>query len=285
MKFKQALKYATDQFKTIGLLSPDLDARLLLSFATNCNIEYLLCNSDTDLTEVTQQSFEDYVNRRMNFEPIAYIVGFKEFYGFNFIINNNVLIPRADSEILIDAVLDYNCINDERIRILELGVGSGCLIITLLLKILSASAIGIDINPDSIICAHANSIRHFVNERIELIESFWFNNVPLEKFDFIISNPPYIARKDIGLMSQETILHEPESALFALYNGLDAYKHIALGAKHFLTKIGKLFLEIGFNQANAIIAIFTAENYVIHSMHKDLSGRVRILCFIYNTKK
>lgn len=273
------LIYATWQLQSASIESPNFEARILIQHATGKLFEYLLARFEEELPINDQLIFNELVNRRLSLEPIAYIIGLKEFYGYEFIVNNKVLIPRDDTEIIVEAILKNN--NPEScLKLLELGTGSGCIVISLLLEMPNLVATASDISKDAIIITNKNAIKHGVIKRLTLTNSDWFNNLEHKKFDIIVSNPPYIADHEIHLMSPETIKYEPAIALFAENSGLAAYYIIAKSAKNFLNKEGKLFLEVGFNQASAVKEIFSHYNYTCKQVYHDLAGHERVLLFM-----
>ncbi|WP_342272134.1 peptide chain release factor N(5)-glutamine methyltransferase [Candidatus Tisiphia endosymbiont of Parasteatoda lunata] len=277
MNIKESLIYAASKLQTVGIKSASLESRILIQHATDKPIEYLLARSEEELTQQEQIIFEDLVNRRTLLEPIAYIVGYKEFYSYQFIINDKVLIPRQDTEIIVDAILSDIKINAE-LAILELGTGSGCIAVSLLLEMLINDNINVtatDISNEAIIIARQNAIKHKVIDRLKIINSNWFDNLEKQEFDIIVSNPPYISFDDTVYMSPETLKYEPHLALFAEDNGLASYYIIAKEAKGFLKQNGKLFLEIGFNQLTAVTEIFISYAYTVKQVYKDLEGRDR----------
>jgi release factor glutamine methyltransferase len=273
----EALLHASAQLKKADITSAALDARLLLSFALGKPIEYLLLNPDEILAADAREKFRKSVNLRRAHKPIAYILGYREFYGRTFIINDQVLIPRADTETLIDAVL--SCSRVPNTRILELGCGSGCIIISLLLETLESSGVACDISSSAVDCTTANALKHNVDSRLEVIKSNWFDNISEEKFDIIVCNPPYISERETHLMSRETILHEPPVALFAGDDGLADYKIIASNAAKFLKCEGELFLEIGFDQLEAVKQIFVAREFIFENSYNDINKHNRVLKF------
>jgi release factor glutamine methyltransferase len=278
MQIRQALTHAVVKFKEANIQSSYLDARILLGHVLNQPIEYLLVRDNENLTNTDQENFFALIKRRLALEPIAYIVGYKEFYGRTFKVNEKVLIPRPDTEVLIDAVLSFLPTYKDNLRILDLGTGSGCIIISLLLEIAFASAIAIDISNDALSVARQNARIHQVDNRLKLIHSQWFENLNKQKFDIIVSNPPYISETDKDLISQETIDYEPAIALFAQRDGLNAYYSIATSAKNFLKQDGKLFIEIGFNQESIVSQIFTSHGYVVKQIYRDIAKHARVIC-------
>ncbi|BDU59944.1 hypothetical protein FLA4_03540 [Candidatus Rickettsia kotlanii] len=299
---KQILSDATDKLNKIGISSPQLEARILLQHAINKPIEYLLINLDKQLNEAEIEAFEKLLERRLKHEPIVYITGVKEFYSREFIVNKHVLIPRSDTEVLVDVVfqchsrgsgnpekkqpnprfrgedISENC-NDKCLNILELGTGSGCIAISLLCELPNANVIATDISLDAIEIIKSNAAKYEVTDRIQIIHSNWFENIETQKFDFIVSNPPYIAHSEKSEMAIETINYEPSIALFAEKDGLQAYFRIAENAKQFLKPNGKIILEIGFKQEEAVTQIFLDHGYNIESVYKDLQGHSRVILF------
>lgn len=165
------------------------------------------------------------------------------------------------------------------IKILELGTGSGCIAISLLCELPNARVVATDIILDAIEVARNNALKHHVMDRIQIIQSNWFENIEDQKFDFIVSNPPYISHSEKSEMAIETINYEPSIALFAEEEGLQAYILIAKNAKQFLKPNGKLALEIGFQQEEAVTQIFLNHGYNIESVYKDLQGHSRVILF------
>ncbi|MFU7502592.1 MAG: peptide chain release factor N(5)-glutamine methyltransferase [Candidatus Tisiphia sp.] len=276
MNIKESLIYAASKLQTVGIKSANLESRILMQHVTGKSIEYLLARSEERLTELEQIIFKNLVNRRILLEPIAYIIGYKEFYGYQFIIDNKVLIPRQDTEVLVHAILSDIKIN-VKLAILELGTGSGCIAVSLLLEMLNdnINVTATDISNEAIAIASQNAIKHKVSDRFKIINSNWFDNLEKQEFDIIVSNPPYISFDDTVYMSPETLKYEPHLALFAEDNGLTSYYIIAKEAKGFLKQNGKLFLEIGFNQLAAVTEIFVSYGYTVKQVYKDLEGRDR----------
>lgn len=277
MNIGQAFSYAIRQFIKNNIDSATTDARLLVQYALKKSAEYILLHNHQELTDIELEYFMYLVDERCSLKPVAYIIGSREFYSHDFIVNDHVLIPRADTEVLVEAVLTSPNINASSLKILELGVGSGCIIISLLLEIPEAVGLGCDINQQALAVAKNNCLIYKLNDRLKLLPSDWFNNIQPQKFDIIISNPPYIATNQIDLMSRETLLYEPKHALFGKDNGLSSYRQIAHSAYKFLSINGALFLEIGFDQIDAVKKIFDNDIYKLSQTYKDLNGYNRVL--------
>jgi release factor glutamine methyltransferase len=251
-----------------------LESRILLSYVTGFTQEYLIGHRDDILSSEHTEQFLELIVRRKKGEPIAYIIGKREFYGRDFKVTPDVLIPRADSETLIDAVLKEP-LHNTSIQILELGVGSGCLLVTLLAEIPEARGFGVDISNKALEIAKQNADTLGVENRIELRMSNWFENIP-DKYDIIISNPPYIHEDEKHLMALETLEYEPHLALFG---GLQPYNILAANAHKFLKERGKIYVEIGVNQAIEVEKIFISEGYIVAGKHQDIEERARVLAF------
>ena len=277
MKIERLLQEAGTRLKNAGIESYAMEARILLKAVLGVSEEFLLLRSQDEVDLFKLDLFERFVARRAKLEPVAYIIGFREFYGRDFEVSSYVLIPRPDSEILVEAILeDYKL--HEGLQILELGVGSGCLIITLLLELKKASGVAVDISADAIEIARKNAARFNVSN-IEFNKSDWFESVTQErKFDIIVANPPYIESDSLEV-AQETALYEPHLALFAADKGLVAYKEIAIKARSFLSVNGSIYLEIGYDQEDAVTGLFVAEGYLLHQKYRDLGGYIRCLHF------
>lgn len=279
MNIKEALSHGRDFLQNSKISSYKIDSLILLGFCLDKNKEFILFNPEVQLSSSQQDLFGKLIKRRQKSEPISHIIKKREFYNRDFIVNSDVLDPRADSEILIETILKYFD-KDQELQILELGLGSGCLSITLLCELINSNITGVDISMDAIKVANLNAKKHHVTKRLKIINSNLFEKLKSnDKFDLIISNPPYIESSQIPQLAKDVRLFEPIIALDGGVDGLDFYRQIALNAHKFLTKNGHIIVEIGINQENEIIAIFEEKNYKLISLNKDLAGIIRILHF------
>lgn len=276
MKIQKALLHAYK--KLYKSTTPHLDARLLLEKATNMSHEQLVLNHERELDLDIENSFWELVERRVLQEPIAYILGKQEFYGLEFIVNQDVLIPRPETELLVDLLLDdYNKMRfDREINILDLGSGSGAISVTLAKMIKNSQITAVDISQNALDIAKKNADLHEVNGNVNFILSNWYEMIPNKKYDYIVSNPPYIARSEYNEMSEETKF-EPDIALYSEESGLANYEIIVKHASNYLSKTGKLLLEIGYRQRDAICQILEQNKFSIDIVKHDLSGHPRIL--------
>lgn len=276
MKIKDLLQDASIKLKDASIANSAMEARILLKFTLGVSEEFLLLNGEQEIGREKEELFKGFVERRLKLEPIAYILGYREFYGRDFIVTKDTLIPRPDSEILIDSVLsDYR--SKDNLQILELGVGSGCLIITLLLELNRSSGVAVDISEKALEVARQNAYRHGARD-INFVLSDWFSDLGQKKFDVIIANPPYIDCDSLEV-TKETAIYEPHLALFADEKGLAVYREIATKARGFLISGGSIYLEIGYNQEISVKDLFFKEGYILLKSYRDLAGHVRCLHF------
>ena len=270
----QLLKESVIQLKHSGIDNPVREVRLMLAAILNTTHEQILFNPPHILTSEQMNQLEDWVCRRCKREPLAKIIGKKEFWGRDFFVTKDTLDPRPDTETLIDVILNLAS-NDKPLRVLDLGTGSGCLILTLLAERPSWTGVGGDFSLAALAVAQKNAENLNLSKRVSFVRSDWFQDVE-GVFDVIISNPPYIARNEV--LSDET-LYDPENALFADDGGLAGYRKILESASRFLTPSGFVVFEIGYRQAAAVTEIAQSFEFYLLSFHQDLAGRDRCLVF------
>lgn len=258
--------------------TPDLDARVLLKTVLNCDDAGLIARAPDSVSPRERAGFEALLRRRQRGEPVAYITGVKEFWGLTFDVCRDVLIPRADSECLVEAVLERR----ERAgpwRILDLGVGSGCLLASLLSEFPDAIGVGVDLSPGAVRLAHENADRLGLSSRCRIFQSDWFASVE-GAFDIIIANPPYVPETDRASLAVDVSGFEPESALFAGDDGLEAYRAILAEIRDYLAVDGLFACEYGSAEQGVALRALArgslpgAQAQVI----RDLAGRERGLC-------
>ena len=214
-------------------------------------------------------------------KPISKIFGLKEFFSNEFIVNKHVLDPRPETELLVEwTIKNLFKIKDKKISLLELGVGSGCLIISILLSLKKnkVSALGVDISNKALNIAEKNIKKFNLDKKLKLKKSDWFSDIH-EKFDIIISNPPYIKTSDIKNLDKDVKFYDPLIALNGGFKGLSCFERIATDAKFYLKQNGIILLEIGFGQINSVKKIFEEMGYKIFLKEKDLQGITRVVGF------
>lgn len=248
-----------------GSESARLDARLLWQFAHDVEAGALVAKGRA------VPLFESLVERRLTHEPIAYILGQKEFWSLEFAVGPGVLIPRPDSETLIEALSKTVPDKAASLSILDLGTGSGSLLIAALSEYANAKGVGTDASPAALSWARRNVEAHKLDHRARLVEANWLDE-PENRFDVILCNPPYIPTADIEKLAPDVRMFEPRSALDGGSDGLDAYRALAPRIGKWLAPGGRIFLEIGVGQEAAVRGILEAGNLKVLSVFTDLAG-------------
>jgi len=275
MDINAAKRLLITQFRELGLDSADLDARLLVMAATGFSHTDMINRSDESLSAKAHELITDYAARRLAGEPIDSILGYREFYDRAFKINKDVLSPRPETEMLVEAALEF--LKDKPMaRILDLGTGSGAIIISILAEVKQAEAVAVDLSNAALDIARENAAAHFVTDRLTLLEGSWF--VPVSgHFDIIVSNPPYITASAMEDLDIEVKGFDPDLALRGGEDGLTAYRVIIKQAAHYLQPDGILLFEIGYDQGVLVKNLFIEASFTDISVHKDLSGHDRMI--------
>ncbi len=250
---------------------PRLEAQLLLEAATGLTRVALLTHPDRLIPVAQQAKFLDWCARRRLGEPLAYLIGKREFYGLDFAVNQDVLIPRLETELLVEWALAR--IAGGARRVLDLGTGSGAVAIAIAKHAPMAQVWAIDVSAKALAVAAANAARHGV--AVRSIESHWYDALREERFDLIVANPPYVAPGDPHLMEGD-LRFEPVRALVGGHDGLDAIRAIAEGALSKLVEGGWMAVEHGYDQGAAVAALFTALGYQDVTRHDDLAAIWRV---------
>jgi len=275
------LKWGRDKLKLSKIESYKIDALLILQNAACLSKEQIYfgnCKIDDNQIKIYKKN----IAKRSESIPVAKIIGSKNFYNDNFIVNYDVLDPRPDSEILIEAFCSKYCDFNSKINVLEIGIGSGCLSLSLLKLYPNMNIYGVDISQKALNVAKKNIDKMLLQDRIKLLKSDIFSNIANNlKFDEIISNPPYIPSCEIAKLDRD-IQYDPIIALDGGCDGLNFYKKIAEKSADYLSKKGGVLVEIGINQDETIIDIFKKNNFKILNSYKDLNNIIRILSFIKN---
>lgn len=267
------LKSATLRLQKAGVENPGYDTTKLFESCLGKRI-YSLNKDDIDtIPQKIWSSFENMIRLREQRMPIAKIVSEKEFWGRSFHVNTEVLDPRPDTEVLIE-----EAISEEFGQFLDLGVGSGCLLVTLLAEKPTAFGIGSDISPSCIRVASINIERYCLKDRCKLVTSDWFSEINYN-FDLIISNPPYISKDEYETLQPEIRSFEPKIALTLEDDGLDSYRKIASEVSKYLNHNGRLIIEIGFGKYHQVKRIFERTDLSLEKEIPDLCGIMRVLVF------
>ncbi len=280
MKISEILTEARAILTKSGVENVGLDSTILLSHALSLSKEQIIFNPERKINEKEQSKFFELILRRSKREPLSHIIENREFFGKNFFVNSSVLDPRPDSETLIELIFEIFSNHSQNLEILEIGTGSACLITTTLNYFINSSGIGLDISEKALEVAQKNIKNHQLESRLKLIQSDLFSELRNgEKFDLIISNPPYIPSSDIKNLQEEVRGFEPIIALDGGIDGMDFYRKISQEARYFLKKDGKIALEIGQNQGEPIREIFLEKDFQLIAAKNDLSGIERSLAF------
>ena len=264
------LKEAISALENAGSESPKLDAELLLAHVWGITRVKLLTSHDNGLTEAQEREFQVLLSRRLKREPMAYIVGSKEFWSLDFKVSSAVLCPRPDTEILVQAALKM-VHRSQPLRILDLGTGSGAILLSLLSELPHATGTGVDISPQAIEIAKENASHLGLASRAEFLLGSWCDGL-LGQFDLIVSNPPYIESSAISGLEPEVAVFEPKLALDGGVDGLDAYRLLASQVPLFLRSGGWVVFEVGEAQALAVQQLMSEQKLENFSIAKDYQG-------------
>ncbi len=271
------LRAVRRQFDAAGIDTPALDARILIRAATGLDDVAMIADAGQAVPENQKTLIDAWVVRRVAGEPVSRILGEKEFYGRVYKVTPATLDPRPDTEILIDRALDWARGQNRPLRILDLGTGTGCILITLLAALPEATGLGVDINHDAVAVSRENAVKHGVETRSRFVAGSWFDPVAGERFDLIVSNPPYIPRADIESLAPEVRNHDPILALAGGIDGLDPYKIIFPALKNHLLPGGMALLELGFGQAESIARLVDDSDVFMSRITPDLGGIPRVV--------
>jgi len=277
MNIQQTLLEAQDLLEQADIDSYKLDAELLLFHVLNIDKTEYFRNPERSLDNQEHSKFSEFIQQRITRKPVSKIIGLKEFYSLDFHTNNHTLDPRPDTELLIDTARKLLNIND-KLSILELGTGTGCIIITLLKYFNVSRGTSVDISQEALNVAQENATLHNIENRLELQKGDMLKGLT-NQYDLIISNPPYIEESEIGRLEPEVRTHDPMMALEGGGDGLDFYKIIANNARQHLTIKGIIILEIGYNQKQAVTSIFAEAGFKLRESLKDLGNNDRCLVF------
>ncbi len=275
MIISAALSTAAEILADAGIAEARRESSSLLAFVLQKDAAFLIAHSEDELSANQKILFESCVSRRAKNEPFQYIVGRQEFYGLEFEVTPDVLIPRPETEILVECAVNIMS-GLENPRFCEIGVGSGCISVSILHAVASASAIGVDISQRALDMARRNAERHNVAQRLKLHESNAFSEVTGE-FDLIVSNPPYVPHGHLESLQAEVRDYEPQLALDGGEDGLSIIENIIRESPEFLKPQGFLLLEIGFDQAARVSELFDLLVWNKPEFIADLQGIPRIL--------
>ena len=278
MTYRECYAYGCEVLEQAQIADARLDARLLLEYICHTTQHDLILNGRRELSEAEQKEYKVLIAKRAERIPLQHITGEQEFMGFTFKVNEHVLIPRQDTEILVEEALN---ILKSGMKVLDMCTGSGCILLSLLVLAKDCEGIGADISVNALKVAKENlkNISAQCGKELpaEFVESDLFTRFEQEQFDIIVSNPPYIASAVIETLEPEVRLHEPIGALDGTADGLYFYRKIVTDSKRFLKKGGALLFEIGHDQGEAVAELMKAAGFTKVMVKKDYAGLDRVV--------
>ena len=272
MTAAEAMLAAVARLRAAGVPDPARDARILLAHAAQVDAARITLIAPEDIAPDIAERYDNLVALRAVRVPVSQLIGTREFYGRRFDITRAVLDPRPETECLIDVAL-----SEPFERVLDLGTGSGCILVTLLAERPEAEGVGVDLSELACLQASANAVLHGVADRVVFLQSDWFSAVE-GRYDLIVSNPPYLAASEMQFVQPELRDYEPRIALTDEADGLSAYRVIASQAQGYLSAQGRVIVEIGWQQGADVAAIFGAQGWGDVAILPDLGGRDRVIC-------
>ena len=271
---EKIIEKASKILKNNNIYSHEIDAQLILSDIMKVEREYLITNNKAHISEKIKEQYDIAISRRIKKEPVAYITGKKEFWSTDFLVNYKTLIPRPETELLVYRLIGY--FKNKKINILDIGTGSGCILLAILKELNNSRGIGIDISYKAVQVAKKNSKKLNLSNRAKF-KVFDMDKFYLGKYDLIVSNPPYIPTRDIKNLSKDIINHEPIIALNGGLDGLDLIKKVIYKSNYLLKKNGLLAIEIGNNQYLKVSSLLKFCGYREKGKEYDYKRNVRCI--------
>lgn len=276
MNISETLKKATEILKQNGIAEPRREANSLLAFALEKERTFFIAHPEYKLSEKEKTDFENFLTRRAAHEPLQYIRGTQEFFGLDFVVTPDVLIPRPETELIVEAAVEI-LKEKENPQFCEIGTGSGCISVSILHAVKNAIAKSSDVSEKALEITKLNAEKNLVADRLTLIKSDVCVNYEDEKFDLIVSNPPYVPTEDFETLQAEVRDFEPHIALTDGKNGLSIIEKIIIDAPNFLKPDCYLLMEIGFNQSNKVREMFDLQIWRAVEFLPDLQGIPRMV--------
>ena len=268
------IKQASQLLKNHNIVSHELDAEIILSDIMGVTREFLIVNNNKNISKNTIKKYNHAINRRINSEPVAYIIGKKEFWSKNFLVNQATLVPRPETELLIYKVINF--FKNKKINVLDIGTGSGCILLSILKELNLSRGIGIDVSAKAIQTAKMNSKKLNLMYRSKF-KVFDINEFHIGMYDLIVSNPPYVPSRDIRNLSKDIINYEPLLALDGGFDGLDLIIKVIYKSNSLLKKNGLLAIEIGNNQYLKVSRLLRQRGFREISKECDYNHNVRCI--------
>ena len=275
MDYKTILDQASDMLTNFKIKNPRLDCELLLSNSLKISRENLLLNLNNQINFTEQKKFKLLLEKRSKKMPISYILSYKNFWKSKFFVNNSVLIPRPETELIVEKALNYLPKKKSK-KIIDIGTGSGCIIISLLLERPKSTGVGLDISKNALKVAKINAKLQQLNNRIKFINSD-VDKYNGGKYDLVVSNPPYIKKTKISRLEEDVKNFEPKSALDGGYSGYSKIEKVIKKSVNLLKRNGNLILEIGYDQVYSVSYLLKKYGFYINKIFKDLSKKDRCI--------
>jgi release factor glutamine methyltransferase len=275
MNIESILSEGTKILQKNKVPNPQLDSEILLSSSINRDKKHIILNPKELLNFNQSEKFKNLIERRKKGEPIAYLVNKKEFWKDEFFVTQDVLIPRPDTELIVEQVLKIYS-NDAQLQVLDIGTGSGCILLSILKERPNVNGTGIDISKKSINVSKFNAKQLNLTNRVKFFHSS-VDNFKIGKYDLIVSNPPYIELLNLKYLEKDIVNFEPKLALSGGLDGFSKIRKVINRAKTLIKKNGKLILEIGFNQKNKAKKILEKEGFYINKTIKDYGNNERCI--------
>ena len=271
MNISEAIRTGTAELDNAGIPEASRESLSLLQFAIARDRAFTVAHPEYQLTPAEAERFQDAIRRRAAREPFQHIVGKQEFYGLDFIVTPDVLIPRPETELIVERAIELLA-DLPSPRFLEIGVGSGCISVAILKHAPNVAALAVDISDPAIEVARRNAAMHKVGDRLEIVLSDVFENVPDQAFDLIVSNPPYVPLAEYDGLQPEVRDHDPRIAVTDGSTGLTIIERIVAGAPKYLQGDGHLVMEIGYNQRADVKGLFAVDQWKSVEFLPDLQG-------------
>ena len=280
MTLKDLYNQIKSSLKEASIENESIEARRLICHAAGFEEDCFITSPDKIIETNVHKKIEKLLMRRVSGEPLSKIIGMQEFWGLPFKVTQDTLDPRSDTETLIERVLDFchkGNLVDKPLKILDLGTGTGCILITLLTELPNAHGIAVDYSMNAAEIAQKNAIYNDVQNRMMVINSDWCEALDLSRFDIIVSNPPYIRDAVIPDLHDEVKNHDPILALSGGENGLDAYQKIIYSLKNEKKLRAQIFFEIGFDQLEEVVRLVDDSNLCVCDSKTDMGGNPRVV--------
>ena len=275
MNIENILNEGIRTLKQSKIPNPQLDSEILLSNSIKRDKKYIILNPKELLNSEQVETFKNLIERRRRKEPVAYLINKKEFWKDEFFVNKDVLIPRPDTELIIEQVLKIYS-KDSQLQVLDIGTGSGCILLSILKERPNFYGTGIDISKKSINVSKLNAKQLNLTSRVKFFHSS-VDNFKIGKYDLIVSNPPYIELFNLKYLEKDVINFEPKLALSGGFDGFSKIRKVINKAKNLIKKNGKFILEIGFNQKNKVKKILKEEGFYVNKAIKDYGNNDRCI--------